>query len=618
MKIRLLIGLLLCLSFFSQAAWAEVPLKAAPTDDELCTSAVGVARTPILSTACSDEACKAATATFCSSLPVPPREGAAAAPLAPQFPSVSTLSWQGALVNGLGNLMADRAKAEVEAWFEDLVRDQLCKLKLKNPPAGLDSQWFPETCKLIKDKRGVTQQLATSLISEAMRKDFQHLVMVVVAHMEAKLAAPPVAVLAVVPAVVAAFYQFATSSSPLYRLRDLAANPAVRNECAKSAGATELTPACAFVFAGVAIDHYGSVLTLATNGKLDIDKAKALLQRLFAAGEFRCDVIVAMTGNSCTDANAVLPGPIATFFQVTDVANSTLLGPLLALLQDIVDINELINRAPPNQGPVDAKALAAKLDELLTHVEKLLEIKPSQQLTAIHLFLKAVLSIEARDYSSAALALVEAVKLFDVALPEWAARFLPMVVDLAEAKDSAQVSAALTRAAAPVGSWRLKRQKPLWSISGLVGGSVGYEQPREDEAPGGQSFEGGWAAGLMAPVGLQFSWPCCKKGWSTGLLLSLLDVGQITWSRLEEKESSMDDAGMEAVPDTSLSKVFSPGLYLTIGAGHSPFTFGAGASYAPGLRAYTYALDGAEREQEVSVFRFGIFAAIDITLVPLF
>jgi hypothetical protein len=615
MKTRLLIGLLLCLSFFSQAAWAEVPLKAAPTDDELCTTVPGVPRTPIESAACSDDACKAASATFCSRLPAPVAGAPAAAPLPP--PPVSTLSWQGALVNGLGNLMADRAKAEVEAWFEDLVRDQLCKLKRKpkNPSDRSDRRWFPETCKLIEDKRGASQQLATSMLAEAMKSDFKHLVTVVEDHVRAEQPAA-VEALSLVPVAVAAFYEFATSSSPLYRLRDLAANQWVRNECAKSAGATEMAPACAFVFAGLAIDYYGPVLKMATNGKLDVEKAKDLLQRVFAKGQFHCDVIVAMTGKQCTDTTAVLPGPITTFFQVADGVNPILLEHLYALLQDMIDINELINKAQPNQGPVDARALVAKLDELLSHVEKLLGDNPPNQIAAVRLLLKASLAIEARDYSSAALALVEAVRLFDVALPEWAARFLPMVVDLAEAKDSAQVAAALTRAAAPVGSWRLKRQKRLWSISGLVGGSVGYEQPREDEAPGGQSFEGGWAAGLMAPVGLQFSWPCCKNGWSTGLLLSVLDVGQITWSRLEEKEASTDDAGMEAVPDTSLSKVFSPGLYLTMGAGHSPLTFGVGASYAPGLRAYTYALDGAEREQEVSVFRFGIFAAVDITLLP--
>lgn len=524
--------------------------------------------------------------------------------------AVKAAPWQGTLVTGLGEMLADRAKAEVKAWFDDLVRQKLCDAK-----AGLD-QWFPQTCRLAKDKNGAGQQLTSSMVADAVRGDLFGLMKVVAEYLKSRpKAQAAVATLTVVPQIVAAAFDLADRRSPLLWVRDLSFRASVREACKARSVSTELTPACALVFAGLAVHYYGSVINLPRpNGLLDAEALKKLIKDVLDAEAFHCQVIQAMSNGRCTDPAPGIPAEINSFFVAIGQVDQTKLNLLIEVFQDMIDINDLVAQADRDPNRPRTKELLAKLDGLLGHVEKLLWAAPPREAEALRRFLQVALSLSSRDYAAAVRGLVEIVSSYDEALPDWAGRFLPLVVDLAEAEDSAQVAAALERAAAPVGSWRLKRQKPLWSITALVGGSIGYERPTDEDAMGGASLKGGWAAGLIAPVGLQRTYDVA--GWSIGGMFSLLDVGQITWTRLESQEQSGDEAGAEQSPDADFAKVFSPGLYLTIGAADTPLTFGIGGSFAPALRSYTYELDGTERSRDVSVWRFGLYFAADVTLLP--
>lgn len=526
-------------------------------------------------------------------------------------------SWQGALVTGLGELLAKRSKAEVEAWFEDLVREKLCAIKSSN--GKVEVPWFRRTCELVKDKQGTGSQLASSLVADAVRGDLLDLTGVVALHLAArpngKAAA---AALTAMPVIAAAAYDVAGRSNPLILLRDLSSRASVRKACVDRATAAALTPACALVFAGIAIDHYGSVINLPRpNGALDRAAIEKLVKDISSVGRFRCDVVKAMSKDSCSAPNPGIPAAIAEFFTSAQGLNAELLEKLLAVFQDMVDINDLVAVVKANPELSRTKALLAKIDTLLGHIEPLLwEGAVPVEEQALRGFLQASLALSNRDYAAAVRKLVEVVNLFKDSLPEGAGRLLPLIVDLADAEDSSKVAEALERAAAPIGSWRLKRQRALWSITGLVGGAAGYERALDDSTKGGAAVKGGLAAGLMAPVGLQMSTPLADGSASLGLLFSVLDVGQVTWTRLTKQQQTDEEAGTDQVPEATFAKVFSPGAYLTLGIGDSPFTFGVGASYAPVLRSYTYELDGAERAQDVSVVRLGIFAAIDVTLWP--
>lgn len=535
--------------------------------------------------------------------------------------TVATSSWQAALVTGLGEVLADRAKAEVQAWFEDLVREELCKLR--SPGKNGPILWLPETCKLLRDDRGAGQQLASSMVSDAIRADLQQLSSKVALYLKARApsagaAVATISAVAIIAAVATAADSLTGRRNPLLWLRDLSANDLVIQACKSRKVRSQLTPACALVFAGTAVDHYGWVVNQERlAGRLDGEAIKEVVKDVFAAEKFRCEVIKRMTSQSCATLAAGTapswPSLVEQFFQVADGSNEENFTRLLAVFQDMVDINDLVAKL---DGPSDlarAKELLAKVGALLDHLERLLGAAPHPHLQGLRYFVQASASIANRDYAAAARSLVDGLGRFGVSLPKWAKRFLPLIVDLAEAKSSGEVSAALERAIAPVGSWRLKRQEFVLSVTSLVGVAAGWEAPSYGKAQG-VSLEGGLAAGLMAPVGLHATWPV--GSWSLGGFASVLDVGQITWTRVFEQSKSTSEAGAEQSPEADFAKVFSPGLFFTAGIGDTPFTFGAGVSFAPALRSYTYELDGTERSRDVSVWRFGLFFAADVTLLP--
>lgn len=530
---------------------------------------------------------------------------------------LATSSWQAALVTGLGEVLADRAKAEVQAWFEDLVREELCKLRSsgKNGPLF----WLPETCKLLKDDRGAGQQLASSMVADAIRSDLQQLSRKVALYLKARAPSAGVAAaVATIAAVATAADSLSQRRSPLLWLRDLSSNDLVIKECKLRRIKSQLTPACALVFAGIAVDYYGWVVNQDRHsGRLDSEAIKVVVKDVFDAERFRCKVIEGMTNQSCKSlaegATPEWPWLVDRFFKVADGANQENFKRLLVVFQDMVDINDLVAKMT---GPSDlprAKELLAKLGALLDHLENLLGAAPHKHLQGLRHFVQASASIANRDYALAARSLVEGLEVFGVSLPKWAKRFLPLIVDLAEAQASGEVSAALERAIAPVGSWRLKRQEFVLSVTSLVGVAAGWETPSYGKAQG-VALEGGLAGGLMAPVGLHATWPV--GSWSLGGFASVLDVGQLTWTRMFEQSKSTSEAGTGQAPDADFAKVLSPGVFFTAGIGNTPFTFGGGVSLSPALRSYTYELDGAERSRDVSVWRFGLYFAADVTLLP--
>jgi hypothetical protein len=535
--------------------------------------------------------------------------------------AVATANWQAAFVSGLGSTIADRAKAEVEAWFEGLVRDKLCELKVTI--SGTQQLWFPATCKLLKDEMGVGQQIATDLVAEAMKKDFDGLVEKVSAYLDTKLAKHPEVrvVLELAPAAAYVSYELARGRSPLLIVRDLAGREDVKQACAKRSNHQQLTAPCALVFAGLAVDYYGGVVKLLKDGKPDAELVKQLMIKVFAAQEFKCAVIKAFGEAECPVGTAAnLPPVVAKFLSITAVTDEATFNKWFVVYDDMVDIDQYLTSidtgTPPSSDLVRERVaiLLGKLDKLLTDSDSLFWVTPPTEATALHLLLQSAVDVANKDYAAGVLALVDLAKLYETDLPEWAARLMPLVVDLAEAKSSEDVSAAISRAAAPIGSWKLKRQKSLISVTALVGGAVGYERPRTSGVEHDQAINGGVAAGVMAPVGIEFSHPLC--GWSAGLLISVLDVGQVTWSRLAPEKKSSEEAGTDAAPDANLAQVFSPGAYLVFGVGKTPFTFGAGASYAPALRGYVYDVGGTEVNKDLPVWRFGLFAAVDVTLFP--
>jgi hypothetical protein len=251
-----------------------------------------------------------------------------------------------------------------------------------------------------------------------------------------------------------------------------------------------------------------------------------------------------------------------------------------------------------------------------------------------HAFIALAGDVLLEHYPQVAAQVVELGARIGVALPAAARRYLAFVVDVATAPDSDGVRRAFEAVAAPVGGWRMKRERLSLSVSAFAGVMAGLEYPDASAmADAALQPGGGWAAGLFAPIGIDLAWPAARHpfylgnlvsltppGWSHGVFISILDVGQLTWARLSDR--SVEDGSPAIAAGTDFTQVFSPGVYYHVGLGDSPFTIAVGASYAPALRDYRVAagdpMDRADdRVEPLSTLRLGLSLSIDVTILPI-
>jgi hypothetical protein len=202
-----------------------------------------------------------------------------------------------------------------------------------------------------------------------------------------------------------------------------------------------------------------------------------------------------------------------------------------------------------------------------------------------------------------------------LSLPPQLVQYIGFAVDVSQAKTASDVKSLLDNAAAPIGSYRLKRQKDfVLSVTSFVGFSGGFEKPTSSQNTSGTVQYGGMygAGGLMATLGLDASLNL-GKGWTLGIYGNVLDVGQLISTPFGNSggtATSQPTAG----GDVSLAQVLAPGGYLRLGLGNTPFVFGVGATEAPSLRKYEHLADSGS--DQVSVVRFQAFLAMDLTLFP--
>lgn len=206
--------------------------------------------------------------------------------------------------------------------------------------------------------------------------------------------------------------------------------------------------------------------------------------------------------------------------------------------------------------------------------------------------------------------------------------YLPLFVEIANAKSSADVKAAL-EAAFPAGGYRLKYRQPAVSLNGFLGvygGGLYLTGAREQ-------LTGEFA--MFAPIGVETTWPVkheTRKAWHVGFLLAIVDLGAITTSKFLETEiaeAPTDDMGNDVDADVTTSEepskfniaaLLSPGAYFTVGVAESPFSFGLGASVSPFAlqevnRSYVAGEVDAQSQSYLTAIRFGAFLAVDITMI---
>jgi hypothetical protein len=534
------------------------------------------------------------------------------------------VSWEAAVIGGLAELIADRAKAEVIAWAEGLVKKKLCSLKFtvykEDGTATTDQErWFQETCRLVDDKE-LAKEFSSAVLAAAVRADLERLPRAIAMKEAAEVAGTaPAANLKRARLVVGV--EVATEivqllrrgKAPLEVIAGLGESTKLQGLC-KLAG-KDLLPECAAMFGGIVVEHFGGVLEARRPNGFDASIALRVIARVMLDPErkFVCDVGKAF-GDDCTKPTfgSALPdelGPLVKLDQLIGAYQPGFLRLLRAMTDLQTKVEAVLAEGTPTVGSAitvfDASvAVIEAAWDLAAPSDVAAKAKFDEIVSTIRSLLEGLELLATGQYPEAATQLVGAAAELGIDLPAGARRYLAFVVDVATAQTTDDVRRAVENMAAPVGSWRLKQERFTIAFGALPGAIGGYEWAAHSNTADGTMTSDGTAAGLFAPVGIDFAY------W-IGVFVSVVDLGQLTWSRIEN-----DDA--QAEPNTGFAQVFSPGAYLHVPLGRSPFTVGGGFSYAPALRRFKDdPMDAADESNDDAAWRVGAFLAVDVTLFPV-
>lgn len=409
---------------------------------------------------------------------------------------------------------------------------------------------------------------------------------------------------------------------PLEVVAGLSRDPRLRRQCP---GAKVSIPiGCAVATAALFLEHAGGI-AIAADGPLLDTVATLLYEATLRRGSLQ-RALVALYDIRETDPAAVrarLPPFLGRVIDAGELANGDVIQPVLRFLDSVQTFDATLTKMAASSTPKAALEQAPTvLREAIDVIDagtSLVGASTIPYREEILVAADAMALIVAGDYAEG---LRKTIDLFGLlasdpamTLPEGIRRHLSLVVDLASAHTPEDVEAALESAAAPVGSWRRKHHELTASVTAFVGLTGGYETPRTEGIR--SDVPSGLAAGALAAVGIDVSFPVLKKS-SMGFFVSVLDLGQLTSSRLTSTVKGTDDNEVRAntTPEVDFAQVFSPGLYWHVSLGGSPFTVAGGASFAPALRTYFFSDPADPPTRALSTWRVGAFLAVDVTVLP--
>lgn len=485
-------------------------------------------------------------------------------------------TWEAAVVGGIGSFVVDRAQQEVIQWFLDTMLSELCE--------NADGRTlFEHTCKL-RDVTSLAVLPSRTAIVAAMRTDVEQLAVRLLEKIDTESGKEWGIV------VLHLFRGFRASQPPLELIAGIAELPALK---ASKPCAEERRASCALVAASVVVQAY-----IEAGARRQADESQYI-------GEF-----VTRLGTKIADIglqNIERATAERLFGQIKILADD-----LIALQSRIVVANTLHSEFAQREVIVAAFDLTnTVISAIETIAETLKASPPADQLEAFQLAASALAATVAGRYEDALTPAAELVALAAKKknFPRAISRYLPLMIDLAQATSGAEVRTALEAAAEPVGGWRLKRTGFMASLSALAGANVGWEISINDS---GSMRQHSLVASAFAPVGFDLSWPVGNDRWTWGLFVSVLDVGNVVGARVMGYKDD-DVAKVDAAPVVGFPQVFSPGLYVRVGLGRTPFVIAGGASWSPQLRRLQLDDDTTE---EINALRLHLGVAADITLFP--
>ena len=200
-------------------------------------------------------------------------------------------------------------------------------------------------------------------------------------------------------------------------------------------------------------------------------------------------------------------------------------------------------------------------------------------------------------------------------IPGAVSRVLSFAIDLATAKDA---EAVIEGIAAPVGAWQGKLEDTVFSISGFVGGALGYESTRVDGADVKSR-----SVGPIAALGFDINVPgklggFFHDGLRPGLFLSVIDVGALMSYGYDTPSQNTNDKSLQAGQTTPIgfAQIFAPGAFVRLGISRTPLVIGGGVSFLPRGRSITTTDSAMTTSEERSAVRWSLFLAVDVTILP--
>jgi hypothetical protein len=254
-------------------------------------------------------------------------------------------------------------------------------------------------------------------------------------------------------------------------------------------------------------------------------------------------------------------------------------------------------------GVFDAAAVAQATDEADAAAVARAQLERAREF--VNQLRAVARNVSARNYAGATLAFYRIANELrgegvDLEIPQPALRFTSFASAIAEAETGDQAAEVISQYAAPVGSYRMKRQAEngYLFLQGYLGIGGGWEMVDDEDIT---------ALGAFAPVGIEFG--TAKDGWSIGVFGQVLDVGVLASHRLQ------DTGDVETEPEVGFAQVFSPGAYLVVGFPKVPITIGGGFNLAPRLRTID---EGMPTERSESALRAPMFfVSVDIPIFRL-
>lgn len=158
------------------------------------------------------------------------------------------------------------------------------------------------------------------------------------------------------------------------------------------------------------------------------------------------------------------------------------------------------------------------------------------------------------------------------------------LANIAQAKTSEEVEAAIEAAVLPAGSSSIKKHSSFnISLQAHIGASRNWNTAsNSSQTSWNEDFS------ITAPIGFSFNRGLSGNGGSLGLFVSLLDLGAIVDYELG-LDSVVDANNMTTVSSTvdykiELGQIISPGLFISYGFGYNiPLSLNVGVQYGPGI-----------------------------------